>query len=408
MTRRRLAALAGALCLALGARVLWVAAFPPVAGPGGERTLAQLRFLSHDAATLERHADAMQALFPEGRLFTVALTGLAWANLRDHAPVVARAEADRRVLDAVRLAEAEETRRTFGPAGGLPHGVFYDAWTTHLLLAAPQAAGVRDSLAARCQRLEAALGDGAWVDSYPGQAWPADAVVGAAALHGCGRLDSAHAETARQWLGRVRRRLDPETGLIPHAAGGLGARGSSSALMVPFLAQIDPGFARDQHRQSRRHFGTRLLAAFPAVREYRHGASGRGDVDSGPVVLGVSAPASVVGVAAARATGGGEAQALQATAELFGLPVQWGGRRRYALGQLPVGDAFLAWASSVPMEPVREPPVDWRGRWAALGLLLAASGVAAVRWGAVRRREARAGTDPRVGYVCGAPLRLPP
>ena len=391
---RWLAALAGVLCVAFGARVLWIAAFPPAAGSGGDgRTLAQLQFLSRDPVTLERHADAMQALFPEGRLFTVALSGLAWANVRDHTAAATRAEADRHVLDAVRLAEAEETRRTFGPAGGLPHGVFYDAWTTHLLLAAPAGIGeIQDSLAVRCRRLGAALeGDALWIDSYPGQAWPADAVVGAAALHDCGRLNPGHAETSRQWLRRVRRHLDPETGLIPHAAGSPMARGSSSALMVPFLSQIDPRFARDQHRQWRRHFGTHLLAAFPAVREYRHGTEGRGDVDSGPVVLGVSAPASVVGVAAARAAGNGrQAQALRATVELFGLPVQRGGARRYAFGQLPVGDAFLAWASSVPTAPAREPPPDWRWRWAALGLMAVGVGAVALGYGVGRGGSSRA------------------
>ena len=252
MRRRGPAALVAALCLAFGARVLWIAAVPPGSGGDGDRrTLAQLQFLSEDLETLERHADAMQALFPEGRLFTIALTGLAWANVGDHAQVTTRVNAERHVRDAVRLAEAQETRRTFGPAGGLPYGVFYDAWTTHLLLAAPGAPEARDSLAVRCQRLGDALEGALWIDSYPGQAWPADAVVGAAALHGCGRLDPGHAETARQWLGRVRQRLDPETGLIPHAAGDPRARGSSSALMVPFLAQIDPRFARDHHRQLR-------------------------------------------------------------------------------------------------------------------------------------------------------------
>ena len=43
------------------------------------------------------------------------------------------------------------------------------------------------------------------------------------------------------------------------------------------------------------------------------------------------------------------AEALRATVEAAGLPLQWRGERSYALGRLPVGDAFLAWASSLPL-----------------------------------------------------------
>ena len=381
--------------------MLWIAAVALESQDRWDRqTLAQLRALSESPETLQAHADAMQARFPEGRLFTVALTGLAWRALAERHAVPLR-DAERQVWAAVSLAEHDATRRTFGPAGGLPHGLFYDAWTTHLLLALSRPSPVwRDSLARRCQRLHRVLdGDALWVDSYPGQAWPADAVVGAAALAGCGRLDPGHAETARQWLGRVRQHLDPQTGLIPHAAGQPQVRGSSTALMSPFLAQIDRRFARDQHLRFRRQFGARLGGILPVRREFMRGESQGGDIDSGPVVFGVSAPASVVGIAAAR-TGGDEAgaQALRATVELLGVPVGTT-RRHYAFGLLPVGDAFLAWASAVPMAPAQATASsDWRGRWvgaALAGLVLGGWGVCYGSGGSSRARASTSGHRSR-------------
>ena len=83
------------------------------------------------------------------------------------------------------------------------------------------------------------------------------------------------------------------------------------------------------------------------MRKYPRGSEGSGDVDSGPLVLGVSASASAstVALAAARIVGDAElASDLDREAELLGLPTRWGGERRYRLGLLPVGDAFLAWA----------------------------------------------------------------
>ena len=94
-------------------------------------------------------------------------------------------------------------------------------------------------------------------------------------------------------------------------------------------------------------------AGLVGVREFSRGQDGVGDVDSGPLLLGVSASASAVTLAAARAIGDIElAEDLSREAELLGLPSRWGGEHRYALGLLPVGDAFLAWARTQPLELV--------------------------------------------------------
>ena len=87
---------------------------------------------------------------------------------------------------------------------------------------------------------------------------------------------------------------------------------------------------------------------------------------------GVSASASTVTLAAARAVGDATlAEDLSREAELLGLPISWGGERRYALGALPVGDAFLAWARTrpaagpLPADPDAQPGRSW---WPLFGL----------------------------------------
>ncbi|HEV7591262.1 MAG TPA: hypothetical protein VGO40_24330, partial [Longimicrobium sp.] len=153
---------------------------------------------------------------------------------------------------------------------------------------------------------------------------------------------------AEDWLRAALRAADPATGLIPHEAGSPVPRGSSTALMIRFEREIDPAVAAAQYAIFERVFATRFAGVLPAVREYPRGTRGDEDVDSGPVVLGVSAPASVVGIAAARMVGHAAAAAdLRASPEVLGVPLQWGGRRSYAFGVLPVGEAFLAWASVV-------------------------------------------------------------
>ena len=121
--------------------------------------------------------------------------------------------------------------------------------------------------------------------------------------------------------------------------------------MSRMLAEVDPEIGALHHRALREAFLARP-AGIPGIREYPRGASGRGDVDSGPLVLGLSASATVVAAAAALAHGDeATARTLLQAGEVVGLPVQLAGTRRYAGGLVPVGDAFLAWTRTTPPSP---------------------------------------------------------
>ena len=83
------------------------------------------------------------------------------------------------------------------------------------------------------------------------------------------------------------------------------------------------------------------LLGFGAIREYAPGHDGLGDVDSGPVVLGVSVSATGFALAPARASGRFEDfESLFRTTELFGMPVELSGRERFVTGG-PIGNALL-------------------------------------------------------------------
>ena len=156
----------------------------------------------------------------------------------------------------------------------------------------------------------------------------------------------------RNWILAARGLVDESLGALSHSANpstGLpmgGVRGGSLALMSRVLVDADPDFAREQYSILRSSF-VDYRGGMPGVREYPHGVSGTGDVDSGPLLLGFAGPAVVVGAAAARVHGDLEmANVLLGVVEAFGFPLQFRSRRRYAAGLLPVGDAFLAWSRS--------------------------------------------------------------
>lgn len=183
--------------------------------------------------------------------------------------------------------------------------------------------------------------------TYPGEVYPVDntAIVGALALHQ--RVTGIdHAEVLERWAARLPGLCDAETGLLVQAVAPAdgrivdGPRGSGTALAVYFLSFADAEQSRSLYEAVRGHLRRDLLG-FGAVREYPAGTDGRGDIDSGPVVLGVSISATGFTLAGSRIHGDAATfEALWATAYLFGAPVDRDGVRSFALGG-PLGDAMM-------------------------------------------------------------------
>ena len=198
--------------------------------------------------------------------------------------------------------------------------------------------------------------------TYPGEVYPVDntAIIGALALHQRATgID--HRAVLDAWAARLPALRDPETGLLVQAVAPAdarvvdGPRGSGTALAVWFLSFADAEQSRSLYEAVRGHLRRDLLG-FGAVREYPPGVDGRGDIDSGPVGLGVSISATGFTLAGSRIHGDPETfEALWATAHLFGAPVDRDGARSFALGG-PLGDAMMfALLTARPAETWSEP-----------------------------------------------------
>ena len=390
LLRGMLAVLIGVAALVGAVRLVVPATAGPTDDPPGVRR--QLTFLR--AALQDGAGERAQALFPEGYFFSHVLYGLTWVELGLRAPAGERDEA----LDAARWAlsrlESPAGRAPFSPDLTPAYGVFYQGWVNWLRggalsLQPPQ----RRDIAELRRFEESSIALGAAFDeaptpflaAYPGQAWPVDSTVAVASLRLHDSLLPARFDaTVRRWLDGVRERFDPTTGLLPHRvepATGLPAevaRGTSQSIIHRFLPEIDPVLAREQYLAFRDRFVVSPFNLGPAVREYPVGLAGPSDVDSGPLLLGVSLSATVVTLGAAQTHGDAAlAGALANYGELLGAPVDTPWTRRYALGQLPVGDAFLAWSKSarpwllpVPTDSAPPASVGWTWRLPLLGILL--------------------------------------
>ena len=235
-----------------------------------------------------------------------------------------------------------------------PHGHAYLAYAALALgmarLVDPEfpaaLAASHDSLIAAYARRLLASPTGL-IETYPGEAYPTDVAAVAAAIAVHGRATGVdHRAVLAHWAERVRAvQLDRASGLVVQRLAASDARahdaprGSGTGLAAYFAGFADRKLARELASALFRQEST--LLGFSAIREYAPGHAGRGDVDSGPVLLGVSVSATGFALAPAHAFGRADVfTRLYRTTELFGLPVREGGLFRFATGG-PIGDALL-------------------------------------------------------------------
>ncbi|MBB4957198.1 hypothetical protein [Micromonospora polyrhachis] len=358
----------------------------------------RLTFLRH---AIDRGADEeMQQLFPEGHFFLHVLYGLSWVDVGTRDPD----QRDRALTESRRaLAALDSTagRAPFSPSLDPPYGVFHAGWSSWLrggvvrLAGGPTAAPTEATrltsdiaaLAAAFDRQLTATGS-PFLPAYPGQAWPVDSTVGIAAVRLADHLTggTTYTELTRRWLTAADARRDPATGLLPHRvdpADGQpveGARATSQTMALRFLREVYPVEATRDWARFRDLFVSNVPGA-PGLREHPQGVDLPGDVDSGPLIFGLSASASAVALGDAVLFGDRRsANALTGLAETTGLAIEYDNQRRYLGGVLPVGDAFLTWSLTatgwiVPtadtVAPAGGPSPWWRLPWLlAVALLL--------------------------------------
>lgn len=194
----------------------------------------------------------------------------------------------------------------------------------------------------------------ALIDTYPGEAYPTDVAAVAATIAVHGRATGAdHTAALAHWAQQVRAvQIDRDTGLIIQRMGADGRahdapRASGTGLAAYFAGFADRALAAQLANVLFRQ--ERNILGFSAIHEYGHGHSGPGDMDSGPVVLGISVSATGFALAPAHAFGHRDIfTRLFRTTDLLGIPVRSGDRLRFATGGVSGNALLLAFLTSGP------------------------------------------------------------
>ncbi len=347
----------------------------------------QLHFLRR-ALYQESAGEAMQNLYPEGYVFSYSLNGLAWCavaeTLAPEAPL--RQEALATAARSLRALDSPAGKNVFDVRLPLKYGAFYRGWTAYLrgrLLSlfptairdARQVAQFQEDCAAIARAVTQT--EQPYLESYGGAAWPADNIVCLAALSLHDKIMEPRFQSVKkEWLSRIQHTMLPEYELIPHdydlvnGRSPAGVRGSSQSLMLVFLPEIDSAFAAVQYHNFRKHFLVHRVG-LPGIREYPGGLPGSGDIDSGPVVLGIGGAATIVGIKAAQQYQDWDlAVALRNSVETLLFPQESGTEKTYLCGKLPILDAFLAWSNAGICVACRQQTGAWRWTFQVFSVLL--------------------------------------
>ncbi|MFZ5445595.1 MAG: hypothetical protein ACOZQL_36725 [Myxococcota bacterium] len=185
----------------------------------------------------------------------------------------------------------------------------------------------------------------ALIETYPGEAYPTDVAAVAAAIAAHGRATGAdHTRVLTHWAREVRRvQVDRASGFVHQRMSVEGTprdvpRGSGTGLAAYYAGFVDRALAQELTAALLAH--ERTFAGFGAVAEFDL-QQGHGDIDSGPVVLGVSVAATGFSLAPFRAFGHrGAFTRLYRTTTLFGLPREEGDTLCFRTGG-PIGNALL-------------------------------------------------------------------
>lgn len=203
---------------------------------------------------------------------------------------------------------------------------------------------ISEALIARLQTSRLLL-----LETYPGEVYPVDNTAVIASIAVYDRVTgSDHSSLIAAWEARCREQyVDAESGMLIQAVGSTRGhpldkpRSSGTALGAYFLSIAGMELGRDLYERMKQNCEITVFG-FGGLKEYPPNVeAGRGDIDSGPVVFGLSFSGTGFVAASARTFDDPDYfERLYRTSTLLGIPFDSGGERSYVMGG-PLGNAIL-------------------------------------------------------------------
>jgi hypothetical protein len=287
--------------------------------------------------------DKLQQRFPEGKLFSNAILALSIINYCDNNRITTERYV-KIVDDCIHRIQSNKALETFDPTLTPQYGMFYNGWANFvysrykkspLFAHSTRQDEVKKQSTIIEKRLATTLSDSLrLLDTYTKARWPADNLIGLISL----------SDTALQqrWATSILRSTNHPTGLIHHTDSDRNlVRGSSSAMITYCLGAL----GHEKILLYNHQFQDLLVTDFLGIQLVKENEDGSNemDIDSGPVVLGYGASATIMNIKTQASLGNPQGKITWAVMNMLAAPINLFGKKYYLLQQEPMLDLFMLW-----------------------------------------------------------------
>lgn len=300
--------------------------------------------ISYLSDLLEKgYDDKLQSRYPEGKIFSNALLALSVIEFCDNYKVEDSKYA--KIVDrCINRMDSPAAKQYFHKEIVPSYGVFYSGWCNLVYASYSRSSMFKNSqIQGKVlqqsemigKRIGSSMQDSISVlPSYAGACWPADNIIGIASL--------TDRKLASRWLAHLKKQSKHKSGLVHHSCNDQAdVRGSSSAMITYGISLFDMEKGQRYNEKFQRTLVDNYLG-IQLVRE--HLEAGSADYDSGPILWGYGASATIMNVKSQAILGSSNIRLTWGLLNLIGLPLRWNGNKYYLLKKEPMFDLFMLWA----------------------------------------------------------------
>lgn len=305
-------------------------------------------------------------VLPEGPFLTNMFYGTSLINLcLSHPEDSARQETTRRELEQIySKVQRYKDRFPFNQTDrSLPGGIIYCGNLNRFIAGYILIGGTDAKMIEQFHQLSTTIhqaflnANPPFPESFIGLTWPVDGVPALDSLRLHDQLyGTTYSSVSQKWLSWLKNHIDPETGLMIAQAGKTehdavvdGTRGCAMSWTLALLPSIDAEFAREQYGTFREQWFVPFGGGLLGVQEWFKGKEKPSDFKVGPVVGGLGAAATGLGIATARANSDWESwNKFLRGLETFGFPLcTIYGEKTYFFGQSLLCDSIALWGKTI-------------------------------------------------------------
>ncbi len=290
--------------------------------------------------------DKLQNQFPEGKIFSNALLALSiidYCEKNDNADQ----NYSRIVDNCIKRIQSESALEIFNPNIKPKYGMFYNGWSNYVFTSYMQSELFQLSQIPKMvieeskiieDRLIATLNDSLRIlDSYVDASWPADNLIGTSSF--------SDKDLQQKWIKTILEASTHPSGLIHHSSSKKSKiRGSSSAMIIFSLNACGFKDINAYNDKFKNIFIDEYLGV-QLVQENENGSNDM-DVDSGPVVFGYGASATIMNIKTQGSLGNPKSKFTWAAMNLIALPINIFKKKYYLMKKEPMLDLFMLWGST--------------------------------------------------------------